>query len=242
MRVRQCGLCAAGVLPRAAYSWRPASCAGPAGLPGPAFLAVRASRPWRPRAADPCAHRVEAGLERRHEVGHRLPRPRRRGCTAISSPAALRSISSRTSLAVLVVVLVGLERPPASDSTSCSAISSSRFVISTSATAASSSMLSAVDDLVGEEHGRHARASPSIGRSATRYSFERMTTRAIADLVGLAPSPRAAAGRAWPRRSRAPGSTGGRRRSGRSPSARRSPRSRWSWSSWAPACRARRAR
>ena len=81
------------------------------------------------------------------------------GWTVISSPCGLALDQLEHALAVLVVVLLGLEVGE-SDSISCCAISSSRSDASTSSSGRSSSC-PGVDDLVGEEHRRHRSTSPA---------------------------------------------------------------------------------
>ena len=145
------------------------------------------------------------------------------GCTAISSPAALRSISSSTFSRYSSWYLSGSHSVD-SESMSCWAIVSSRSEALSSLASGRSSIA------VGRRPRRRRSSSPSSARrppggsrraapsSAARpWRSRPCRTRASRRAAARRPSPRPCPGR---------GSTGGRRRSGRSPRGRRSPRCR----------------
>ena len=187
------------------------------------------------------AHRVEAGLQGAHQVGHRrggvLGRPagrrspRRPPCarSARGPPRGRRRGTSRARSGRPATRRAAW-RSPARGPGRLDLVGVGHVV-----------ELLRVDDLVGEDHRRHAQ--DVVVHRAQR---DEVLLRADDDAGDRRPcpsraSPRAAAGRAWRRRARARGSRGGRRRSGRSRRGRRSPRSRWSSSSWDRAPRAPRS-
>ena len=169
------------------------------------------------------------------------PAPPARRSITTSSPCGLALDHVEHALAVLVAVLVGLEVRRQRLDQLLGHRRARAWWSSTSPCDRDLVELVGRHHLVGEEHRLHREQRPSCGRMATRFSLERITTRAMRhparvlhgveqQLVGL--------GRAGVR---APGSRGGRRRSGRSGRARRSPRCRSCASSGARATRAPRA-